>query len=772
MEKPMVNENDEIDLLELAASCYRRKFMIILFFIVAVALAVGYLCIAVPTYEASVTIMVKPISESSSSLSSLLSGSTMGSSSKITTEVELMKSRRNLNNALSMLDLDSYQTKDGTKYSEFEKPLSAISMEDKVTVSTVKDTSLVEITVSDSSPEFACDYANALAISYNELLTQIARKATQTSLDFLDAQIPINLKETEEATRALAEFQVKNNILQVTQDSKEALLEYNYLLKRRAPLELEVAKADAIINSYTGLISQSDIEANDKVMALMADIESAQEEVLKYDLLNLSAQSTSAKSILNSSQESRYFNLNQSIESLDKALTALITDMVDADRATATQYAKAMCQKIKAELEIKLINIEADKNNAFLETVPEIERQLSELQTQVEIYTKMSVSLMQMLQEAKLKDSAISDNVSEIDLAEVPEKPVSPKKAMILLVAGFAGICLGCLLAIVLEWNDKAFYTIEDVKKELPSDIPFLGWIPMLKRKAHERYFGSVVLNQPNSFESERYKHIASTALFGNKGRKRVISVCASEKNIGKTSVMVNISVSFAQQGYKVLLVDGDLRMPSCETFFNIEGAGYGIVDAVMDNVPLNECIIQPIPNFENLHLLPCGTRPKVPSVVFAQESFTNVLNKLKERYDIIVIDAPPLTFASELLNILNVSTAAICVLRAGISQKDYFEDLMNTLKGTSVNILGVCLNGYIYQRGHNSGSYGYGYGYYSQKTDDVEGIKSIVKGVGLFSSRRRYYRKRYKQDMKYREKKSNFAKVERIYPYLDKENT
>ena len=156
----------------------------------------------------------------------------------------------------------------------------------------------------------------------------------------------------------------------------------------------------------------------------------------------------------------------------------------------------------------------------------------------------------------------------------------------------------------------------------------------------------------------------------------------------------------------------------------------------------------------------------------FAQESFTNVLNNLKERYDIIVIDAPPLTFASELLNILNVSTAAICVLRAGISQKDYFEDLMNTLKGTSVNILGVCLNGYIYQRGHNSGSYGYGYGYYSQKTDDVEGIKSIVKGVGLFSSRRRYYRKRYKQDMKYREKKSNFAKVERIYPYLDKENT
>ena len=142
-------EDDEIDLLELVKSCFRHKLMIALFFVVAVAAAVGYLIMTVPTYEASVTIMVKPINSSTASLTSLIGGSDL-TSSKIATEIELMKSRLNLNNALAMLNLDDYETRDGVKYSEFEKPLTAKSFTESVTVSSVKDTNLVSITVKNS----------------------------------------------------------------------------------------------------------------------------------------------------------------------------------------------------------------------------------------------------------------------------------------------------------------------------------------------------------------------------------------------------------------------------------------------------------------------------------------------------------------------------------------------------------------------------------------------------------------------------------------------
>ncbi|MDD7008400.1 MAG: polysaccharide biosynthesis tyrosine autokinase [Spirochaetales bacterium] len=764
-------EDDEIDLLELVKSCFRHKLMIALFFVVAVAAAVGYLIITVPTYEASVTIMVKPINSSTASLTSLIGGSDL-TSSKIATEIELMKSRLNLNNALAMLNLDDYETRDGVKYSEFEKPLTAKSFTESVTVSSVKDTNLVSITVKNSSPEFARDYANALATSYNNLLTDIARTATQTSLEFLENQIPQNLAETEKATKALAEFQVENNIMQVTQDSKEALLSYNYLIKRKAPLLLEIGEAEAIIAQYPGLPSYETVIADEKVRAYCDDISSSLEEILRYDLLQLSTQTTAAKTTLNTNQENRYFNLNQSVDSLKKEMSQYISDSIDADLSTALAYAKAMTQKIAAEVEVKLLDAEAERNSAFLETVPEIERQLSDLQTQVEIYTQMSVALMQMLQEAKLKESAISDNVSEIDMAELPEKPIAPKKAMILMAAAVLGAGLGCLLAIVIEFTDKSIYTVEQLKELLPADVPFLGWIPMIKRKEKERYFGSVVLRQPNSFESEKYKHIASTALFGTKKKNRVISVCSSGMNIGKTSVMVNLAVVFAQQGKKVLLIDGDLRMPSCESFFNLEHGGLGFVDVLVDDVPLEECIVQPVAELSTLHLLPCGTKPKVPSIVFAQESFPAVMEKLRGMYDIVMFDAPPVNFAAEFMDIVSVSDEVLIVARAGITQKEYMSEVIETVKNTNVRITGVCLNAYVDQKGGKKQSYGYGYEYYSGSGSDSENISSIVKKISIFTSRRSFYRRRYKHDLSYRSKRKLTDKLPRIYPFIKEEGS
>ena len=764
-------EDDEIDLLELVKSCFRHKLMIVLFFVGFVAAAVGYLLYTVPTYEASVTIMVKPINSSASSLTSLLGGSDL-TSSKITTEIELMKSRLNLDNALKMLNLDDYETRDGMKYSEFEKPLTGKSFTESVTVSTVKDTNLVSITVKNSSPEFARDYANALALSYNNLLTDIARKATQTSLEFLENQIPQNLAESEKATKALAEFQVENNIMQVTQDSKEALVSYNYLIKRKAPLLLEIGEAEAIIAQYPGLASYDSITSDVKVKGYCDDISSALEEILRYDLLQLSTQTGATRSALNTNQENRYFNLNQSVDSLKKELSQYISDSLDADRSTALAYGKAMTQKIAAELEVALLDAEAERNNAFLETVPEIERQLSELQTQVEIYTQMSVTLMQMLQEAKLKESAISDNVSEIDLAELPEKPIAPKKKTILLAAAVLGVGLGCLLAIVIEFTDKSIYTVDQLKELLPDGVPFLGWIPMIKRREKERYFGSVVLRQPNSFESEKYKHIASTALFGTKKKNRVISVCSSGKNIGKTSVMVNLAVVFAQQGNRVLLVDGDLRMPSCETFFNLQHGGLGFVDVLVDDVPLDECIVQPVAELSSLHLLPCGTKPKVPSLVFSQDSFPGVMEKLRGMYDIIMFDAPPINFASEFMDILSVSDEVLIVARAGITQKDYMAEMLETVRKTNIRITGVCLNAYVDQRGGKKHSYGYGYEYYSGPGSASENISSVVKRISIFTSRRSFYQRRYKMDLNYRTKRKLSDKVPRIYPYHKEESS
>ncbi len=756
-----VMEEDEISLYEIFSILVRKKFLICLFFVVFVALAVGYIFIATPIYEADATMMVTPLNQSSA-VSSLLEGFS-SSSSKITTEVELLTSRRNIENALSLLDLSSYYDKDGLPYTEREFTAAGIA-EHMLTITSVKDTNIVKIIVSDPSPEFAQDFANAICDSYNSILTDYAKDSTQSQLEFVESQIPLNRVELEKATSALAAFQRDNRMMQVTQESQIELAKYNYLKNRMAPVSLEIGEAEAVISVIEGVPTYEEILADESVRALMKDISSASRELLMFDLLAISTGggASSITSMLNEDQLSRYYTLSQNMTGFERNLTDRIRTLSTVDGISSQTYAKAMTQKVMGENEIAILTAEADNSNVMLEKLPELQRQLAELQSDVEVYQTMEVSLLQMKQEANLYNASITDNVTEIDRAALPEEPVSPQKAKVLLVAGFLGLAMGIGLSIILEFNDKTICSVEDLKKILPSETPVLGWIPMLKPQRKERYLGSVVLNNPTSFEAERYKLIASTFIFNQKkgDKHRVVTVCSDDKNEGKTSVMANVAVSLTQNGYKVLLVDGDLRMPSCEQFFKIEHQVRGLCDIIMEGENINNCIVQPIAEVDNLHLLPCGTKPLIPSVIYSHENFASLIETVKDIYDIVLFDAPPLEYASELLSLVRFAPEVIIVSRAGISNKLVLAELIETLSNAGAKIAGVCLNALIFSNGTKSG---YGYGYSNK---DKAAMASIMKRIPFYSSRKVYYRKRYKRDTKYRNKDASGVKIRPIHPY------
>ncbi len=759
----MVMEEEEISLYEIFSILVRKKFLIFLFFIIAVALAVGYILITTPVYEADATMMVTPLNQYSA-VSSLLDGFS-SSSSKITTEVELLTSRRNIETALSLLDLSTYYDKDGLPYTEREWKIEDIT-EGMLTITSVKDTNIVKIAVADPSPEFARDYANAICDSYNAILTDYAKDSTQSQLEFVESQIPLNRVELEKATSALAAFQRDNRMMQVTQESQIELAKYNYLRSRMAPVSLEIGEAEAILSVIEGVPSYEEVLADEGVKSLMKDISSASKELLMFELLAISTgdRASSITSMLNEDQLSRYYTLSQNITGYERNLTDRIRILSSIDGVSSQTYAKAMTQKVMGENEIAILTTEADNSNAMLEKLPELQKQLAELQAYVEVYQTMAVSLLQMKQEANLYNASITDNVTEIDRAVLPEDPISPKKAMVLLAAGFLGLALGIGISIILEFNDKSICSVEDLKKILPSDVPVLGWIPMLKPKRKDRYFGSVVLNNPASFEAEKYKLIASSFIFNQKkgDKHRVVTVCSDDKNEGKTSVMANVAVSLTQNGYKVLLIDGDLRMPSCEQFFRIEHQVRGLCDIVIEGEDLNNCIVKPIAEVENLHLLPCGTKPLIPSVIYAHENFSALIEQVKEIYDIVLFDAPPLEYASELLSLVRFAPEVLIVSRAGISNKLVLSDMIESLRNAGAKISGVCLNALIYSHG-TKGSYGYGY---SHASKDKASMASVMKRIPFFSSRKVYYRKRYKRDTKYRDRGVSGVKIRPSHPY------
>ena len=174
-------EEQEISISQLLGIVKQRRIWIYIFFAFALAVAIFYLKVTNPTYQASATALVEPIS-SATSIESLLTSST--SSSKIDTEVQLITSKMNLQNALDRLDLTQYLDPDGIPYSE--KKLKGSNFTKSVSVKTVSNTKIISLTVEDGNPRFCADMANAILAAYTEMLTSIAKNSKSAQREFLE----------------------------------------------------------------------------------------------------------------------------------------------------------------------------------------------------------------------------------------------------------------------------------------------------------------------------------------------------------------------------------------------------------------------------------------------------------------------------------------------------------------------------------------------------------------------------------------------------------
>lgn len=717
-------------------------------FVLVLALAIGYLYFAVPLYESQVSVLVDPI-QKSSSIDNLLGGS--ANTTKIATEVELITSRKNIEYALSTLNLASYTDADGNAYAD-----SAIlgSVRERIVVSTVKDTNIVRITVTDANRLFAKDFANALASSYDDLLTGIARNSKTAQREFIESQIPINNASLQHASDALGDFRENSDIIQLTDKSSLLVEQISYYALRLEPLMLQLDESLVFINSYneglkqagiTGFLSLDDIRRDPVVAGKLKELTAWKTELTMYESLVSPAPNQNTSASLSSGSSRTYI--------LSSAISQTTKDLLDRVTALTRSYAKdtniqAIVQALTTEVGIEVLQSRGEVFVDELSKLPILERQLSELMRDVQIYEAIGLKLRDMLEEVKLVEAAVTGNVTVVDPAILPRSPVSPNKMLILAVALLLGFAIGFLLALGVEAIDFSLRTEAQVKKITGNDIPMLGWIPLMKISPKEKYPTLVVYNDPLSFESERFKLVANM-LYSDEERK-VFSITSCSMAEGKSTIIGNVALAFAQMGSKVLIIDGDLRLPSMERFFRIKHREVGLVDYVGGRATLEECILQPLEDVHNLHLLPPGVPPLVPAAIFSNPTFINMIGFLKTIYDFIIIDAPPLDSASELIAISKQVDGLIVTVRAGVTSKGALSDLVTGLETGKVPITGVVFNGVI---PGSTGSYGYGYGKrygtYASRYTSFGDSRDRKKMKGL--SKRRssgWYQRKYKRDL------------------------
>ena len=211
--------------------------------------------------------------------------------------------------------------------------------------------------------------------------------------------------------------------------------------------------------------------------------------------------------------------------------------------------------------------------------------------------------------------------------------------------------------------------------------------------------------NDPKSVISEQYRAIRTNIEYSNVDQNtKTILVTSSDKNEGKTTTVSNLAVSFANLNKKVLLIDCDLRNASIHKMFRLNNI-YGLTDILAKDRAVDKCIQET--ELKNLYVLTAGAIPPNPAEILSSEKMKNLIEDLKNIYDYIFIDTPPIGLVTDAGVLSSFIDGVVLVVKSESVEKKYLEETKKKLDAVDARILGAILNSYkSEQKDYNYYSY------------------------------------------------------------------
>jgi capsular exopolysaccharide synthesis family protein len=339
-----------------------------------------------------------------------------------------------------------------------------------------------------------------------------------------------------------------------------------------------------------------------------------------------------------------------------------------------------------------------------------------EAETTREVYTALSARL----KETQIAGSLNTSNISIVDHAEIPLRPEGPGAAMKLVLGALVGLFAGVALALFLEHLDTNIRDAHEVEAVLR--VPMLGLVPARRalgaRRARELprngadgrgHFALVAHEASDSPLAEAFRNVRTSVVYSAHDQPpKTVMVTSLHQADGATSVSTNCAISFAQLGTgDVLVIDANMRHPSLHTLLGVPGAP-GLSDFLTGAAALEDVITpawqrqdlrwgleRQIPG---LYVMPAGAVPFNPVELLASRRFAYILPTLSERFAHIVIDAPPM-FGARNVVVSDVRVLArqvegvILVLRHGRASRNAAQDAVRMLTSAHARVLGVVLN-------------------------------------------------------------------------------
>ncbi len=687
-------ESLDLDVGRYLRAIKRRWLPAISIFIMVVGLAAYATRYLKPSYAASGKLLFKV--DRTSSLAGIGEGlgelrALLADQTPLSTQMELIYSNPLLRETIENLNL----------LNEEGELMQPEDLRRNLEIKIIGGTDIVQLGYTSPDPERAANIVNMLMRVYIKNNIDSNRDEAAEARLFITEQLPKVQQEVFQAEKALKLFKERNDILDLSTEFQTSVGELANLKRQITTIESELSGVNALaasLQSRVGLsleeaialntLSQSPVvrgtlEQLQQVEGELAD-ERRRFKDLNPRIIALKNKRESLQNILNNQLAQAVGNPNLVPEGL--------LQIRDQKRNLLEDFIINETQRLELTQQLDSLYQSLQNYQQRAQLLPEFEQQQQELERKVEVARVTYETLLRNLEEVQVAENKTTNNTRIIEPAIVPQKGSTGKTKLLalgILMGGFAATSS----VLLLEMQDKSLRSLEDMKNLFPYTL--LGIIPSFSRRSQiwggkEQGPDVPVIYAPESLESEIYRMLQANLKFLSSDRKlKAFAVTSSVPKEGKSTVSANLAAAIAQLGYRVLLIDADMRHPSQHHIWGLTNA-VGLSDVLVGQAEVGTAISQGI---EQPDILTAGVTPPNPLALLDSKRMQSLIRSFSETYDFVIIDTPPIIIAADALTLSQMTNGLLLVARPGTVDRDSAIVAQETLERSNQPVLGMVVN-------------------------------------------------------------------------------
>jgi succinoglycan biosynthesis transport protein ExoP len=567
---------------------------------------------------------------------------------RLRTRARLMRAFPWLTPVLKALGVDVSSTEEKIKGEDLVNRdlISYIFPRPYIYVDQYESTDIITMQALSTDPEEAKNMANAMAEAFVNEEVKRVREDFKGAKEYIENNIATYNHEYTKALRKLREFKEREKTLSLESETSDFIAQISGLKQTERDLLLALADTKTKFSQNHPAV----IDIQNKIKETQRLIRQKMEKVFGAENMNT-----------------------------DPALRDLAEKMTNKAEPAGSKAGEGELPQGASKYDDDVLMAQLPKKSAVY----------AQLTLAVSVTQDIYNSLLKSLYQIGIAESIAVSNMYVVEAAITPARNDSkhrhPSLLLNFVVAVFLGLVMGVGAALLVEYLDDTLRTSDDVKSF--KGLTFLGSIHKLRKKEAK----VIDKTEARSPLREVFRTIRSNIRFASLDKPlKCYAVTSSVEGEGKSFFAVNIAMSLANEGKNVLLIDGDMRRPSIHSYFNITN-NVGLTSYLVGDRELEQILAKP--PVEGLTIIPTGPIPPDPAKLAESKKMHQLIKTVEERYDMVIIDSPPVFAASDAILLGGYTGAVLILIESGKASRKHFHDVIDMFTKANVDILGVVLN-------------------------------------------------------------------------------